>query len=444
MKDFVELTVHDGLLPSGSRYRIEVPPSWNKDLLLHAAPIPVPVGDPPWQDGQRQFRAFYADGYAVASSANNIFWPLERAVADQPLLLDEFAARVGAPRRTIAIGTSIGGIMTAALVQAMPARLSGALPMCGNLAGAVAIHNRELDMAFAVEQLLGADTGLRVIGIDDPAGNLEIATRLLEEAQASPEGRARLAMVAAIGNVPGWFDATAPAPPADDFTAQQLEQYKWYEQVVFLVLFSLRSQIEQQAGGNPSWNVGVDYSRRFGESINRDQVEALYREAGLDVDSDLEILAAADRIEADPDAVAYLERHVVFNGNLGDVPVLAVHSTGDGLVTPDNMRAYREVVEWSGNQDLLRQLWVKRGGHCAFTDAERLTALRVLMDRIETGAWGSIEPGDLNAAARTFGERNRRLLGMGAPENAPSVDAAFVDFEPPPFPRPHDARMQVR
>lgn len=430
----------DGELPNGVRYRVEMPDKWNGDLLLQAAPIPVPLGDPPWTNGEDMFRASLERGYAIAGSANNIFWPLEGALADQELLLDEFEKTISSPGRVIAIGSSIGGIMTAGVVQRMPDRISGAVPMCGNLAGAVGIHNRELDMAFAVKHLIGRNTELQVVSIGDPERNFRLATDLLSRAQENAAGRARLALVAAIGNVPGWFSAGEVAPAPADFAAQEQQQFGWYDEVVFLVLFSLREQVERQAGGNGSWNIGIDYHRRWNQSINRDQVAGLYDLGGIDLEADLEILSNAERISADPAAVAYLERNIVFNGDLGGVPVVVMHSIGDGLVTPDNPGAFMDVVQWAGNDGLLRVLWVKRGGHCAFTDTERLTALDVLTRRIETGEWGPIEPEVLNEHGGQFDERHQRVVGMGAGMNTPAMRSAFVSYEPPEFPRLHDVR----
>jgi len=91
-------------------------------------------------------------------------------------------------------------------------------------------------------------------------------------------------------------------------------------------------------------------------------VERLYRTAGLDLPADLDRLAEEPRIEAESAAIAYLERHIVFNGQLGGVPVLTVHSDGDGLVTPDNERAYGDLVAWAGQDQLLRQLYVPAVG----------------------------------------------------------------------------------
>ncbi|MCA1692742.1 MAG: hypothetical protein LC733_11295 [Actinobacteria bacterium] len=399
--------------------------------------MPVGPGQPPWEPDEPLVRHLVRNGYAVAGSANTIFWPLERVFADQPALLDVAHGILGSPRHTILLGLSIGGIISAGTVQRFPDRLSGALPMGGNVAGAVSNHNRELDIAFVVKTLLAPDSTLRVVGITDSQANLALATRVLHEAQATAAGRARLALAAAVGNIPGWYHPTSPQPAPDDFDARQRNQFAWFEAVGFLVFFLARKQVEMQARGNPSWNTGVDYRELVSGSINRDEVAALYAAANLDLDEDLDRLAAGDRIEADPDAVAYLEEHIVFNGDLNGVPVLTVHTDGDGLVTPDHERAYADVVTHAGHQDHLRQLYVHRGGHCTFTFAEVLTAVDVLIERIQGGAWPDLDPQSLNEAAQRWGAEENVLVGGEA------TQPQFFPFGPWPFPRRYDARDVV-
>lgn len=427
----MQVATHAGALASGSRYLIETPSPWNGVLMLCARPVPVAVGEPPWADRGPVLERLLAQGYALAGSANTIFWPLEQAFADQGDLLDTFERLVRPPRRTVAWGNSIGGIISAGLVQLMPERLSGALPLCGNLAGAVATHNRELDIAFVVRTLLAADAPLELVNIADPGPNLRLAARILEDAQATTPGRARLALAAAVGNTPGWQEPADPQPHRDDFTARQLNQYRLFRDVGFLVFFWARAQVEQQAGGNPSWNTGVDYQELLDRSIDRDEVEGLYEKAGLDLAGDLDALARAPRISADPAAIAYLERHVVFSGKLAGLPVLTAHTDGDGLVIPDHEHAYAEVVSSAGDQHLLRQLYIHRAGHCTFTPSEMLTALEALEERIETGAWPDLDPRRLN----------QRAIDLGAHDDlVPSSRPAFFAFEPSPFPRPYDIR----
>ena len=119
--------------------------------------------------------------------------------------------------------------------------------------------------------------------------------------------------------------------------------------------------------------------------------------------------------------------------------MLTLHTDGDGLVTPDNQHAYADVVGSVGEEGLLRQLYVHRGGHCTFTVAESLVALTMLRERIDTGTWPSLEPVVLNAAATALGPELSVLARGGEP-----AEPAFCDFAPRAFPRRYDTRDAVR
>lgn len=428
---------HAGVLPSGSAYLIEVPVAWNGVLVVFSHPVPVGPYQPPWKEDP-VVDHLVDSGYAVTGAANTIFWPLEQAFADLPALVAAATGTLGPVRHTIGLGLSIGGIITAGLVQLFPHVLSGAVSVGGNLAGAVGIHNRELDIAFVVKALLAHETPLTVAGITDPRTNLRVARRVLAGAQETPRGRARLGLAAAVGNIPCWHDPTTAEPAPDDIAARQRNQFAWFDDVAFLVYFWAREQVERQAGGNPSWNTGVDYRQRVADSPYAGDVGRLYASAGLDLDADLDRLAEAPRVTADPAALAYLERHVVFSGELCGVPVLTVHTDGDGLVTVDNAGAYAEVVAHAGQSELLRQLYVHRAGHCTTTLAELRTALDVVIERLESGRWPDHDPATLNAAAGRLGPASN-TLASGEP-----AEPGFFDFTPAPFPRRYDARDTVR
>ncbi len=425
---------HTGTLAAGSMFLLEVPANWTGVLLLYSRGLPLDAGELPWSPDEPLFAALLAEGHAIAGTGGLGFWPLEETFANQTELLDLFESMVQVPRETIAIGFSIGGIATAGLVQIMPERLSGALPLCGNLAGAVGVHNRELDIAFVIKTLLAPDSPLELVRISDWQANLDLAESIVGQAQGDPQGRARLALSSAVGNIPGWYDPSVPEPAADDFAAQQEQQYSWYDEVGTLVFFGMRAEVERRAGGNPSWNVGVDYRALLDSSITRAQVNGLYREADLDLEADLAALETAERIQADPHSVGYLERHIVFNGDLSDTPVLALHTSGDGLVTPDNEQAYADVVNWAGDGDLLRGLYLRRGGHCTHTPAEVVTALRALVCRIDQGHWSDLDPEHLNAATEEL-PSELRVIRTGE-----AAQPGFFSYTPPKFPRPYDVR----
>src|SRR6202041_3298054 len=88
------------------------------------------------------------------------------------------------------------------------------------------------------------------------------------------------------------------------------------------------------------------------------------------------------------------------------------------------------------NSRLLRQTFVDRAGHCAFTPAETIAAVETLLQRVETGRWPSIEANLLNGDAASLGPQfNNYAVGTTRVSTPP----AFIDFTPAPFLRPFDA-----
>ena len=139
------------------------------------------------------------------------------------------------------------------------------------------------------------------------------------------------------------------------------------------------------------------------------------------------------RITADPLATAYLEQNIIYHGEI-HVPVLTLHTTGDGLVEVENESAYNDVVREHGNGPLLRRTFVARAGHCAFTPAETIVAVETLLGRMDTGKWPELAASDLNASASSLGpELNVFTNAQGA---LVEVLPAFVDFYPAPYLRP--------
>ncbi len=425
-------TTITGTLADGATYLIEVPSTWNGTVLLYSHGYVVPGSPNPAQDvGDPATHDFLlANGFALAgSSYATTGWAIHEALPDQIAVLDAFHRVVGTPRRTIAWGHSLGGIITAGLIQRFPRRFDAALPMCGVLSGGVGTWNQALDSAFAFNNLL-ARGSLQIVNIADPNGNLAAAEGLLAAAQATPQGRARLALTSALDDTPGWFDPASPEPSKDDFVTRQANQFLWASQVDFPFAFALRAELEFRAGGNPSWNTGVNYRKQLARSVDRDEVVALYAQAGLDLDADLDSLNDADRIRAVPSSVEYLERNIIFNGDI-DVPVLTLHTTGDGLVSNQNESAYADVVREDGNNRLLRRTFVHRAGHCTFTPAETVTALVNLIQRLDTGRWPDLSADVLNAEATTLGPLNIAL-------------PSFLEFAPARFLRPFDALDEHR
>jgi pimeloyl-ACP methyl ester carboxylesterase len=426
----------NGTLADGATYLIQCPAgAWNGTLYLYSHGYVVPGAANPPEDAGDPVTAGWmlAHGYALAgSSYATTGWAIEQALPDQINTLNAFDQSYGQPKTTVAWGHSLGGIITAGLIQDYPSRFDAALPMCGVLSGGVATWNTALDGAFAFQKLI--DPSIQLVDITNPTANLDNAEAAVAAAQQTAAGRARLALVAALADTPGWFTPLSPEPAASDYTAQEQNQYLWDTEVTFPFIFAFRADLEAKAGGNPSWNTGVNYFSDLSKSTDASEVKALYQAAGLSLGQDVQTLNSSKRISADPKAVGWLARNIAFDGDIS-VPVLTMHTTGDGLVVPENEQAYRAVVDRAGNGALLRQIFVDRAGHCAFTPAETITAVQTLENRLSTGQWDVPAPAAMNAEAAALGAQyNIYSLNNTVYPTAP----AFTSYTQARYLRPFD------
>lgn len=398
----------------GVAYRVEVPESWNGTLLLFSHGYIVPGHPNPAVDAPDRTTADYllARGYALAGSAYaSTGWAVQDALRDQLALLDLVQGRWH-PARVVAWGESMGGLLTALLVQRYPERFAGGVPICGVVGGATSQWNLWLTSDYAFWRLVaGGDPRLQVTHIANGSADLQLALSYLRAAQSTQAGRARIALAAALGDVPSW--TAGPAPPSGA-SAQEAAQASWERQVGLWFGFAGRAELETRAGGNPSWTSGVDYAGALDRSVSAPEVRQLYQAAGLDLGADLSRLASGPQVSADSSAVSWLARF----GTPGAVgrPLLTLHTIGDPLVPVANEQAYAERAGgW------LRSAFVDRGGHCAFTSGEVVAGVQALASRVSTGRWPNVGAEGLNASAAALGSPLNPSPPAFTPYRAPAA-----------------------
>jgi pimeloyl-ACP methyl ester carboxylesterase len=427
-----------GTLPDGATWLIEKPANWNGTLVLYGHGMVAPGEDNPALDAPDPITGKFLleQGYALAgSSYATTGFAMEQAMDDQADLVGIFRTTVAKPKTTIAWGTSLGGMVTAGLLERHPELFDGGLSMCGPLAGGVGLMDSYLDTLFALKTLIAPDVSLVHLGgeLFDQIGALQAA---VEAAQATVDGRAKIALAAAIGDFPGWAHADNPRPAPDDLETQQQAQFEHMMEMAFFGL-ALGADIEGKVGGNPSTNIGVDYAKLLHRSNGHSEVLALYSQSGLNLRQDLTSLARADRIAADPAARARLAEFSTFTGEISD-PMLTLHTAGDQQVVVEQENAYAKTVRRAGNGTLLRQAFTERAFHCAFTPAEMLSALGALTDRVKTGSWKhKADPNTLQARAFALGP-DLNVHIEDDPSQPIPTDPKFTHLEPGPFPRPLD------
>lgn len=356
----------------GAGYQIEVPDAWNGEVVYFAHgfrgnPPALTVSVPPLRE------YFIANGYAWAASSysKNGYEPGAGA-RDTLALRDVFADRVAMPSKSYIYGQSMGGHVVALSLEQYPTAYDGALTECGVVSG----HD-VLDYFLSWGALSGYFAGVDLNGLTDDVeafgGTIrgEIAPRLGSVEEPTAAGSA---FANTIKNLTG-----GERPFFEEGYAQNYA-------------FNFAILVNAVANAGPSnaaaQNLDVSYEIDDGFGITSDKLnEEVAR-------------IAPNELYRDP------ERWPEFADMTGEIerPHLAIHGTGDLFVPISLQQKYRQIVDEAGNGDLLVQRAIRRAGHCAFSQAERVRAFDDLVSWVKTGAKPAGEDlsGDLSDAGRAF------------------------------------------
>lgn len=408
---------HSGTLSNGSTWTARVPEHWNGSVVLYShgynGGVNNPAVDAP---NEATAQALLTRGFALAgSSYAHTGWALDTAVQDQLDTVRALTRITGKPRQVIAFGQSMGGLVSALLAEhGQP--ITGAFTTCGLVGGALNLNNYQFDGTYAAARLLLPGQDVQLTGFTTVAeanATVDVLTAAIHQAQTSPAGRARVALAATLMNMPTW--STGDAPPTD-WEAQQQAQYEWMVGILRFVL-PARVTINALAGGDSSWNAGVDYRALIARSEHFAEVAGLYRQAGQDLDRDLRTLNQGATTTPNPAAVRWLARTSTPTGHLS-APELNIHTISDFSVPPEFQTEYAGKVARAHDSALLRQAYISRIGHCAFTPAELVAGLLAVHNRVRTGTWGTTtSPESL--------QRSAQALDLGP--------AAYIRYQPGPF-----------
>ncbi|HEX7160773.1 MAG TPA: hypothetical protein VF223_05990 [Trebonia sp.] len=411
-----------GTLPNGTTWVADFPASWNGTLLLYSHGFgPLTAADAPDPNTQA---ALLADGYALAGSSydpNGSEWALNTAVSDQfgTLAAVESTVLPSRPKQVIAVGTSMGGLVSALEAQQGAGKINGALTTCGIVDGGVSLNEYQIDGEYAIAQLLG-DPKTQLVGFGDEGTALGTAAALTADANAAQPtaaGKARLALAMAFLNVTPWDPSAAAAAPDSDPAAQESAQYDTLFGGSFSIMDFIelgRISIEQADGGQATWDVGTDFAKVLANSPFKQEVQSLYKAAGLNLNADLATLTTHTSTQADPAALQSLESTSVPTGRLA-VPELDLHTIGDNLVPVQNEYNYGQLVNRAGSGSLLRQAYTDSYGHCNFSPSELVAGVQAVMHRVTTGHWD-------NAATAASLEQAAAATNLGT--------AKFTDYHP--------------
>ncbi len=397
--DFRQL---DGVLGDGTEWIIRVPSNWN-GVLLRDLDIAGWARDTPL--------SFYLlnEGYALAGTARHErryagFYDPVREIRHLETVHDFFLEHIGTPETVIQYGCSGGGHVTLAIAEQFSDRIDAGIAYGPHTP--VWYQNHLLDGWFVLQTLLAPE--LTIVNLPDLPGLRPRHERLTAQwqevvnaAQRTPEGRARLALAVTIGQWPAWVTPGTERPNLDDVEELQYAMYQTVHRLTNWPGGYVRDMFERAASEwrtQLSWNTGVDYREFFengNESLKR-AVRELYEMAGADLEDDLRTLNAAPRVEADSVAIEYWSQPGRTQWGDPQVPVLRVHDIGDDIVMPALSEGYLELIQENGKEELYREVFTANPTHCGFEVGEVAAAVETMVRRLDTGQWGSTDPEALN------------------------------------------------
>lgn len=393
----------------GAKYEIKLPTKWNGTLLIYshgyryAQPAPpdfAPVETSAESASDPATAAtLLSQGYALAgSSYKSNGWAVSDGVAAAEDLHTFFVQNVGQPYRTEVWGDSLGGLITETIAEAHPEWVDGAAPLCGALAGVVPNMNLALDVSYAVKTLI--DPQLKLTGYasyDEAVKAWQGAiTKLVAAASdTAGGGTAKVLYVADVVDAPSQtetFDGSTVTSRVKA-TAEALATALGYATFA-------RYDLEQRFGGNPSGNVGVDYSTR----ISADEAQLIDSVTPGSVARFDALMAAGQRIAPDPQALASALATGGDPKGTVTAPTITLHTAADPLVLVQNESFFRsrfEKAQAAGKAtgDLVQLYTVapstypeKPGapygaGHCNFTSQSRVAVIDLLTTWVQQGVY---------------------------------------------------------
>jgi pimeloyl-ACP methyl ester carboxylesterase len=356
-------TVETGRL-GGAVYQIEVPDDWNGGLVM-------------WMHGYAELAAeanvappdfrryLIGNGYAwAASSYSSTSFIPQRGADETAALWDHFVAGHRRPDHTYAAGFSMGGWSAKIAAERYADRYDGALALCGATG---TVPGLRVSPDYLVVGAFVA--GVRQADIDADTDISRLVAERIRPALADPARRAEFDRI--------MVDLTG-GPRAFAVEGIHDEEDTNFQRAVVVASTGLLPQPEAP------YRLGPD-----GPVTSED-----FNDAAIVVPTG--------------DAYADYSAGMEVTGDLA-MPLLTLHTTGDGQVPINQALVLRDRVAAAGQSDRLVQRVIEDPGHCGFTTGEQEAAFQALVDWVEHGERppGTDLGDDLTHLDRTFEDHSR-------------------------------------
>ncbi|NNE38958.1 MAG: hypothetical protein HKN08_11680 [Gammaproteobacteria bacterium] len=340
-----------------------------------------------------------------------------REILNLDLTLDMFIERYKQPDKTIQFGCSGGGHVSLAVAEAFADRIDGSVALAAHTP--VWLMNTFLDGWFVLRSLIGEyytaagygpESDLKIIEFSNNqnrvTGGAEIQGPLVQAwrnaitaAYQSDAGRARLMLAFAIGQWGPWLADSIEIPDLSNPDSLLQSAYQSALRLAASPGGAARLMFENAAYGQQlSGNTGLDFGELF-ENSNpslKHAVEELYSRSDANLQADISRINSTERIQVSDHALEFWSKPGrTVTGNL-KIPTVRMHILGDHLVPVSLLKGYVKLVNEKNKNDLYRTMYIRATGHCDFAPEETLLAVKVLLERIDSGRWPDTAARELN------------------------------------------------
>ena len=345
----------------GAVYEVEMPSHWNGRLVLfmHGFEELGPEAHVTAPDIRRYLIDHdYAWGASSFSSTSLI---PGRSTDETAALWDYFARKYGRPTRTYVMGQSMGGMAANIAAERYANRFDGALALCGS-AGQTPAVEAEANFFVAGAYAAGVTQAEFTASTDVD----KLIRERIRPALRDPATHARFENIV--------IDLTGGPRALDREGFRTEEETNWR-----------RARLLVASGLAPNQNTD-------------------YRLGPLSDVTSAEFNRAVIRLQTN---AALLRTFVEGNETTGELrmPLLTLHTTGDGQVPIDQAQILQREVDAAGKRDLLVQRVVRDAGHCGFTNEEQAASFAALERWVEHGTrpqGTDVMVDDLRKLDRTF------------------------------------------
>ncbi len=357
----------------GGAYRIEVPETWNGDLVLWAhgyAANRGPQGarlrvDIPGGSAFRQHLIEEHFAWAASSYRCNGYVP-GQGLLDTMALTGVFTKVNGgkAPAHVYLAGGSMGGHITILGMQEFPTAFAGGLALCSSGPG-------EMDFLQSVGAAAELIAGVTIHEATRDADVRSLTALLGKPPAYTAKGRQLASVQIQISGGPRPF-------ALEGLAARFLENAS-----------TTAASASTEIWGRVATNAELRYAIDDGLGLSAGKINSKVRRKPAD---------AALRGPGGP-----YEEAIPFDGRI-ERPLLTLHGTGDLYVPISLEQSLRRAVDGAGRSSLLVQRIIRSPGHCNFSPRELIAAFDDLVAWSRAGAppEGDNVFGDLSNAGLTF------------------------------------------